>query len=136
MSARIVLAALQEGLDGKEIILEQSGRFVVGRAEDCDLRLTGGDLSSVSRHHCVLEVQPPSISVRDLGSRNGTFINGEMIGRRSLATPLDESHLDEGFVTFELNDGDILQLGTLALRVNILDVSTALQVVSLPVGLY
>jgi pSer/pThr/pTyr-binding forkhead associated (FHA) protein len=134
MSARITLTVLRGGLDGMEFVVEQRGRFVVGRAEDCDLCLGGADLSSVSRHHCVLEVEPPGLSVRDLGSRNGTFVNGEMIGRRTLPTPLDESHMEEGFMAFELNDGDILRLGNLVFRVGIHDSSDVSKPVYSPVG--
>jgi pSer/pThr/pTyr-binding forkhead associated (FHA) protein len=135
MSARITLMVLHGGLDGMEFIMEKRGRYIVGRAEDCDLCLSGGaDLASVSRHHCALEVEPPGVSVRDLGSRNGTYVNGELIGRRTLATPLDESHLQEGFMAFELDDGDILRLGSLVFRVGILDTSDAPQPVYLPVG--
>jgi pSer/pThr/pTyr-binding forkhead associated (FHA) protein len=135
MSARITLTVLHGGLDGTDFVIEKRGRYIVGRAEDCDLCLSGGsDLINVSRHHCALEVEPPGVSVRDLGSRNGTYVNGELVGRRTLPTPLDESHLQEGFMAFELNDGDILRLGSLVFRVGILDTSDVIQPVSLPVG--
>ena len=45
---------------------------VIGRRHDCDLRIP---LLSVSRRHCQLVSNEDTLKVRDLGSRNGTFIN-------------------------------------------------------------
>jgi len=52
------------------------GKFLVGREEDCHLR-PNSDL--VSRHHCVFTSDEYSVRLRDLGSTNGTFVNGERI---------------------------------------------------------
>ncbi len=56
----------------------EAPRFVVGRAEDCQLRLTS---PLVSRHHCELTVEKDGAWIRDLSSRNGTFVNGERVDR-------------------------------------------------------
>lgn len=48
-------------------------RYVVGSAEDCDIRIA--DDPYVSSHHCVLTVDGAKVSVEDLGSTNGTWIN-------------------------------------------------------------
>lgn len=47
--------------------------MVVGRHRKCEIRL---DSSRVSRRHCCLAVIGGEIVVRDLGSTNGTFLNG------------------------------------------------------------
>jgi len=52
---------------------------VIGRSEGCELRL---DDVSVSRNHARLEREGPLWLLRDLGSKNGSFVNGE---RRELA---------------------------------------------------
>ncbi len=52
----------------------RGSRMVVGRAEDCDLRLTDG---LVSRRHLELVTGPRGVVLRDLGSNNGTRVNGE-----------------------------------------------------------
>ncbi|MEZ6072396.1 MAG: FHA domain-containing protein [Pirellulales bacterium] len=64
-------------------LLPVTGRkFFIGRAEDCQLR-PKSDL--VSRHHCALMVDDDFAAVRDFGSRNGTFVNGErVVGEREL----------------------------------------------------
>ena len=49
---------------------------VIGRREDCDLRIP---LSDVSRKHCRLIQNGEAIKVEDLGSSNGTYINGERV---------------------------------------------------------
>lgn len=52
------------------------GRFVVGRSPSAQLSLDDG---LVSRQHAVLTVTPVSVIVEDLGSRNGTLVNGTRI---------------------------------------------------------
>ncbi len=53
------------------------GDAVIGRADDADLQLRR---SSVSRKHARLSVGPGEARITDLGSQNGTFVNGERIG--------------------------------------------------------
>lgn len=50
--------------------------IVIGRSSDCNLRLSA---PQVSRRHCFLRVGRDSVSVTDLESSNGTFINGTRI---------------------------------------------------------
>jgi S1-C subfamily serine protease len=52
------------------------GLTVIGRADDCDLQLPD---AGVSAHHVELHVEPGLVTVRDLGSRNGTFVDGERL---------------------------------------------------------
>ena len=54
-----------------------AGSVVLGRDADCDLAL--GD-ASVSRKHATLEMRADHATLADLGSRNGTFVNGERLG--------------------------------------------------------
>lgn len=49
---------------------------VIGRRDDCDLRVP---LLDVSRRHCQLNCSDGALTVRDLGSHNGTYVNGERI---------------------------------------------------------
>src|SRR3977135_3132172 len=59
---------------GKELTL-------IGRQEDCDLRL---DHKSVSKMHCVLVKTDGLVILRDLGSTNGTRVNGTRVRRAAL----------------------------------------------------
>lgn len=49
---------------------------VIGRREDCDLRIP---LADVSRKHCRLIIEEDTLKVEDLGSSNGTYVNGQRI---------------------------------------------------------
>ena len=49
---------------------------VIGRRHDCDLYIP---LMAVSRKHCQLIQNQDTVKVRDLGSRNGTYLNGERV---------------------------------------------------------
>jgi predicted component of type VI protein secretion system len=55
----------------------EHGKLLIGREEDCHLR---PDSEFVSRHHCVLLLDDFTLRARDLGSKNGTFVNGRRIG--------------------------------------------------------
>jgi DNA-binding winged helix-turn-helix (wHTH) protein len=60
----------------------RNGETLIGRSADVLVRIRSGD---VSRHHARVTVGPDGAAVEDLGSRNGTFVNGEKIeGPRSL----------------------------------------------------
>jgi pSer/pThr/pTyr-binding forkhead associated (FHA) protein len=56
-------------------------KTVVGRRQDCQLRIPTKD---VSRQHCVLLVENDTLIAKDLGSSNGTFINGKRIAESKL----------------------------------------------------
>ncbi|HEY1683807.1 MAG TPA: FHA domain-containing protein [Tepidisphaeraceae bacterium] len=55
---------------------------VIGRGEDCDLRVPVGD---VSRKHCRLVKEDAGLRIEDLGSSNGTFHNGQRVSEAYLA---------------------------------------------------
>jgi len=76
------LRSLAANSAGKEIKLS-AARFLIGRDEDCHLR-PKSDL--VSRHHCMVLVEDDGVVVRDLGSRNGTYVNDQrIVGEQMLA---------------------------------------------------
>jgi predicted component of type VI protein secretion system len=72
-------------------------KFIIGRDEDCQLR-PGSD--AVSRHHCVILIDETYVGVRDFGSKNGTYINGERIVGEQEIKPGDR--LKVGPLEFEL----------------------------------
>ncbi len=56
---------------------------IVGRAATCDIRLS---TNNVSKEHCQLETFDDKLIVSDLGSRNGTFVNGVQVRSTKLRT--------------------------------------------------
>src|SRR5436305_13304266 len=74
-------------LDGGPPIDIAKDLVVVGRKEECDLRL---DHKSVSKMHCVLVRTDGLLLLRDLGSTNGTRVNGQRVRRAAL---LPNDHL-------------------------------------------
>jgi pSer/pThr/pTyr-binding forkhead associated (FHA) protein len=60
------------------------GKFILGRETDCHLAIVS---NSVSRHHCVLLMDDYTLRIRDLASKNGTFVNRDLtrVGERILS---------------------------------------------------
>src|SRR6478736_827565 len=73
-------------LDGAETIDLAKDMILVGRKEDCDLRL---DHKSVSKMHCIIVKTDGLLLLRDLGSTNGTRVNGTRV-RRAALLPNDQ----------------------------------------------
>jgi pSer/pThr/pTyr-binding forkhead associated (FHA) protein len=73
-------------LDGGTPIEINKDLMVVGRKEECDVRL---DHKSVSKIHCVLVKTDGLLLLRDLGSTNGTRVNGTRV-RRAALLPNDQ----------------------------------------------
>lgn len=65
--------------DGAQLVPLEATRITVGRADSNDVALV--DDRRASRLHAVLERLSAGWCVRDLSSRNGTFVNGERVDR-------------------------------------------------------
>jgi len=70
------------GGGGSRVEVLRAPRLRVGRGENCHLRL---DDRSMSRDHAELYRQGPVYALKDLGSRNGTWINGQRVEHSGLA---------------------------------------------------
>jgi pSer/pThr/pTyr-binding forkhead associated (FHA) protein len=73
-------------VDGGPAIDIVKDMTLVGRKEDCDLRL---DHKSVSKMHCIIVKTDGLLLLRDLGSTNGTRVNGQRV-RRAALLPNDQ----------------------------------------------
>ncbi len=78
--ARAIEAYL-ESAAGERIRLAASGRVSIGRALDNDIVVAD---ASVSRHHAAIEANGAGYRVVDLGSQNGSFVNGQRIAEAPL----------------------------------------------------
>lgn len=89
---------------GGEFPLPNNKEIVVGRSSELDMVLVE---DMVSRRHAKLTVTGDQIFIQDLGSTNGTFVNGEKIKRA------------------RLNEGDRILIGTSIIKLVAADTSTA-----------
>src|SRR3954464_15029570 len=80
------MRALLIPVDGGKPIELQKDLTLIGRKEDCDLRL---EHKSVSKLHCVIVKTDGLLLLRDLGSTNGTRVNGTRV-RRAALLPNDQ----------------------------------------------
>ena len=93
----VSLIMFKEDGQRKEFALDL-GKTVIGRQEDCDLRIP---LPEISRKHSLLIVTEDSVTLRDLGSANGTYVNNKKISE------------------VELSPGDHIVIGPLVFTVQI-----------------
>ena len=86
-----------KGSRKEKLLPIQGEKLLIGRGEECDLRPRS---ESVSRKHSVITITDSQVTIRDLESKNGTFVNGERItGSRGLQ---DGDQLRIGPMEFEL----------------------------------
>jgi len=117
MAATVSLVVTEGPLRGQRFEFADHDTFLFGRAPDCHARLSPQD-ASASRHHFLLEVNPPEARLRDLGSLNGTHVNGVRHGgRRPDETP--ESAAARPAAEVDLKDGDLIRVGATIIRVSI-----------------
>ncbi|MFM7034226.1 MAG: FHA domain-containing protein [Planctomycetia bacterium] len=95
MTTKLVIVSGKSA--GKTIAIKRD-QLLVGRAEECDVRPLSDE---VSRRHCAVRIEPDVVWVEDLGSRNGTFVNGNKITEKT-----------------KVFDGDVIKVGNLELRVS------------------
>ncbi|MGL4462462.1 MAG: FHA domain-containing protein [Planctomycetia bacterium] len=89
-------------VDGKPqgmVIPFKTEQFTIGRDKGCNLRPTS---NLVSNRHCAFNIHDGRLYLRDLGSTNGTLVNGEKITQ-----------------TLELKAGDLVKVATLVFQVQL-----------------
>ena len=87
-------------LDSAPVIELVKDLTLVGRNDDCDVRL---DHKSVSKLHCLLVKTDGLVLVRDLGSTNGTRVNGQRVRRAAL---LPDDQLSIAAFRYKVRFGD------------------------------
>ncbi len=102
---------VQKGYDKSSVIKLTSGEFIIGRDPTCNLPLDSGD---VSRRHSRIIVDGGHVSIEDMDSSNGTFVNSSPIDGR-----------------YELKHMDVVQIGGNVIVFNNADSSTGLDTADL-----
>jgi phosphoserine phosphatase RsbU/P len=91
------------GKDGSERDFPLSdGDLIIGRTIDAGLRLQG---TEVSRRHCKLSVNSGHFRIEDLGSSNGTYVNGARLRNVTELQPGDEIRVGPHLMRFESDLG-------------------------------
>ena len=116
MPAKVLLQVISGPIQGKVFEFEKHDTFIFGRGTECHAKLPKDGY--VSRHHFLLEVNPPEATIRDLRSLNGTHVNGVRYGgRKARAASADgNSHPGPQAV---LKDRDLIVVGKTKIRVRI-----------------
>jgi len=109
MVAKLIVASGKSA--GRSITLKH-GKLLIGRAEECGIRPLGEE---VSRRHCAVVEDAGSVTVEDLKSRNGTYVNGVKISAKVTVA-----------------DGDIVRVGPLELKVSCAAPAAATPVAAAP----
>ena len=71
--------------------------LVLGRSSKCDITISA---PGVSRRHAVVGLHVDEVEVRDMGSTNGTFVNGERIWEPTVLEPGDQIEIGGKILTF------------------------------------
>jgi hypothetical protein len=79
--ARVMITLIYREKKSDPVHLKD-GKYLVGRGKDADI-VTDRHDTLVSKHHCLLEINGPSVHVTDLSSRNGTLVSGRPVTRRT-----------------------------------------------------
>ncbi len=118
-SSQVIITLVDERLGKRRFVYNEPWICLVGRAEDCDIMIPSDtDHLQVSRHHCLLEIHPPVVRVVDLGSTNGTFVNGEKLPANA-PLPTPQKTQSNNAAATELKEGDEVRLGWTPLRLQI-----------------
>src|SRR5881394_2436435 len=122
---QVNLRVLAGPYEGRVFCFTQPDTFLIGRSKDAHLCLT--DDRFFSRNHCLLEITPPHCFLRDLGSTNGTFVNGKRVAEAFLE---NGAHIQGGETvllvevsTSELNPGAGDQQADISVRPTIITVA-------------
>lgn len=94
----LAAASVPRMRNGTRIPVPAGGGLVAGRSAEAGLQL---DDTFVSGHHARFVITQEGLVVEDLGSTNGTFVNGAEIGQPTLLAPGDQVTIGDGVFVVE-----------------------------------
>ena len=99
---QVNLRVLAGPYEGRVFPFDEHDTFLIGRTKDAHLCLPEDRF--FSRNHCLLEINPPRCFLRDLGSTNGTIVNGKRVNETFLQHG-DQIQVGESILLVEVNAG-------------------------------
>jgi pSer/pThr/pTyr-binding forkhead associated (FHA) protein len=96
LAMQVKLRVMQGAQAGRDVIIPVA-EFLIGRGEECHLRPRS---DAISRRHCVIAVSDKQVVLRDMGSKNGSYVNGQRVDGSCTLEAGD--HLQIGPLQFEL----------------------------------
>ena len=91
----------------KVFTFDSASSVYVGRSNECTISF---EEKTVSRFHCLFDIVPPAVKVRDFGSLNGTYVNNVLIGKREKGQSVEEARENPG-ILIDVHNNDSLRLG-------------------------
>ncbi|MBI5210831.1 MAG: protein kinase [Elusimicrobia bacterium] len=116
MSGRVILEIVGGAMSGRRLFFDEHDTYLFGRDPACHACLP--DDGRVSRHHFLLEVNPPDARILDLGSRNGTFVNDVKYGGRGQDEAAEETAAPLN-PEIDLKNGDRIRVGDTVIAVSL-----------------
>jgi hypothetical protein len=95
------------------LVLDRPTTIIAGRGEDCQVRIANDP--RVSRRHFLLQISPPRIRLCDLGSYNGTKVNG--VTYRSTSSVAPGAQPTPSLAEVNLRHGDRIVVGRTVIQV-------------------
>jgi eukaryotic-like serine/threonine-protein kinase len=119
MANKIILTIASNSHEVHKLTFEERTTCIIGRAQDCTLQLPNDEAhNTISRYHCLVDINPPAIRIRDLGSKNGTYVNEQLIGQRH-PTQTPEEGAQMNFSEHDLQERDKIGLGNVVIQIEI-----------------
>src|SRR5436190_1001624 len=100
LEALVQMAAGEFRQQVEAIVRVEPTVLVFGRGKHCNPQFPREKHERVSRHHCLVEINPPDARIRELGSLQGTYVNGQLLpgkrpaGTKPGANPVPSSEMD------------------------------------------
>jgi len=116
MAAKVILDVVAGPVEGQTFAFDRHDTFLVGRHSNCHVCLPRDGY--LSRHHFIVEANPPDARIRDLGSLNGTHVNGVKYGGRELHEKPEDAAARQ-YPQVDLKHGDQIVVGSTQIRVSI-----------------
>ena len=107
MSFKVSLKVQDGPLAGKKFTITENMTCIIGRENDCGIRIPEDSDMSVSRHHCRLKINFPEVTARDMRSENGSALNGKKL------------EAEGEIMDWPIKDGDLLTIGQTVFKVSL-----------------